>query len=87
MSGEDRSFSPTRQPVTPSAVERIYGRHVLPQHALTNAFAGFVGQRIKADQHRTDVITLGRLLIDNPGDELRPGGHDVPPAVEHRPQP
>jgi hypothetical protein len=33
------------------------------------------------------MITLAGLLIDNPRDELRPGGHDVPPSVEDRPQP
>jgi hypothetical protein len=33
------------------------------------------------------MITLAGLLIDNPRDELRPGGHDLPPAVEDRPQP
>jgi hypothetical protein len=65
----------------------MYDRHFRPQHALTNAFAVFVGKSIEADQHGTDMITLAGLLFDNPGDELRAGGHQVPPALKTGPQP
>ena len=58
-----------------------------PKQALTNAFAGFVGKRIEADQHRTDMITLTGLLVDNSGEELCPVGRQFrhPSNTNHSP--
>ena len=87
MPDKDRPFAPTRQPFAPGAVERNYGGHFRSQHALTNAFTGFVRKSVEADQHGIHIITAAHLLIDNPRDKLRPGGHEVSPAVKDRTQP
>src|SRR6516164_1745363 len=87
MSRKDRPFAPTRRPVAPRAVERPHGWPLQPQHALANAFAGFIGKRIKADQHGADMVTLAGVLIDNPCNKLRAGAHERLPAGEDGPQP